>query len=429
MSPLYSLFLSHPCVATDTRDLPPSSIYFALRGARFDGNAFALEALEKGCAYAVVDDPAVQGSDRLIHVPCALTALQDLATEHRRALGLPILQITGTNGKTTTKELTAAVLARRYRVHYTSGNLNNHIGVPRTLLQLTREHELAVIETGANHPGEIAALSRIVDADCGLITNVGEAHLEGFGSLEGVLNTKCELYDYLRKKPRAFIFLHADNALLAPRAKGLEAVTYGSPASGATVQGEVTACTPYLQLRLRINGGTWREVSTHLIGAYNLDNALAAAAVGHHFGVSDDNIAAALTNYTPSNNRSELRRTPRGNTLIVDAYNANPTSMRAALDNFARTPHPHKLAILGMMAELGSASPAAHQAAVQQAEEAGCEALWLVGEAFRPFAAGHQYFATEEDVAAHIAAHPISDHLILIKGSNSTHLYRLPEKL
>lgn len=425
---LYRLFLAHPVITTDTRDCPPGSLFFALRGTTFDGNDFALRALASGCAYAVVDRPGLSGDERLVHVPDALAALQGLAAHHRRRLGTPVLQITGTNGKTTTKELVAAVLSTRRRVLYTRGNFNNHIGVPKTLLRLTPEHEIAVIETGANHPGEIALLSRITDADCGLVTNVGRAHLEGFGSFEGVCRTKAELYGYLRTKAGAFIFLHGDSPWLPSLAEGLEAVTYGRPGMGYDVEGEALSCAPFLTLRWRPAGGDWRTVETHLIGAYNVDNMLAAAAVGLRFGIPEADIARALAEYVPTNNRSELMETGR-NRLIVDAYNANPTSMKAALDNFALVPAPRKVAILGEMRELGSASAEEHEHVVRLACEAGLEELWLVGEAFRPYAAGHRYFADVAEVKAALSAHPLADRLVLIKGSNGTRLFELPPLL
>ena len=271
ISQLYSYFTEHPTITTDTRNCPPHSLFFALKGSSFDGNEFALDALAKGCAYAVVDDAKVAAQDeRLLLVDNVLTALQGLAAYHRQMLGTPIIQITGTNGKTTTKELTAAVLREAYRVLATTGNFNNHIGVPKTLLQLTADDEIAVVETGANHPGEIATLTRIVDPDCGLITNVGKAHLEGFGSFEGVVKTKSELYDYLRTKqqglsdafdhdeplgevsPEApFVFLHADDKILTQQAAGLDVVRYGQTGHGYEVEGEVVSCNPFLKLKDR----------------------------------------------------------------------------------------------------------------------------------------------------------------------------------
>ena len=423
---LYSLFLAHSVITTDTRHCPEGSLFFALRGERFDGNAFALQALQAGCAFAVVDDPAVGGDERLLHVPDVLTTLQQLAALHRRTLGTPIVQITGTNGKTTTKELTAAVLARKFDLLCTQGNFNNHIGVPKTLLQLRPHHQMAVIETGANHPGEIALLTDLVQPECGLITNVGMAHLEGFGSFEGVMRTKGELYDYLRHKPGGFIFLHADNEHLCRMAGSLPAVRYGLPGHDCYTEGEVLDCTPFLRLRFRTQGGAWHEVQTHLIGAYNVANVLAAAAVGAHFGVPDVDIAEALAAYEPTNNRSEWMRTQR-NELIVDAYNANPTSMKAALDNFALIAHDHKMAILGEMRELGTASDEAHRAVAAQAASLHCEEVWLVGEAFRAHAAGARWFPSVAEVKAALEAEGApTGRLILVKGPNGTRLFELP---
>ncbi len=435
LSELYQLYLEHPVVTTDTRDCPEGSLFFALRGANFDGNAFARQALQSGCAYAVVDDPcvceAVSASEasRYILVDDVLTTLQQLAAYHRRQLGIPVIQITGTNGKTTTKELTATVLATKWHVLYTQGNFNNHIGVPKTLLRLNSAHQLAVIETGANHPGEIAELSALVDANCGLITNVGRAHLEGFGSFEGVIHTKGELYDYLRQKPGAFIFLDGDNPHLAPIAEGIPAVTYGLPGKGYDVEGEIVACNPWLQFRFRVKGGEWHTVQTHLIGSYNLTNALAALAVGMRFDVSPEQAAQAIAAYVPSNNRSELLRTAH-NELIVDAYNANPTSMRAALDNFALISHPHKMLILGEMRELGAVSAEEHQKVAAQALSLGAEAVWFVGEEFQPYSEGAQWFPDVEAVKTALSggAKP-AERLILIKGSNGTKLFQLPALL
>lgn len=427
---LYDIFLKHPVVTTDTRDCPKGSIFFALRGDKFDGNKFATKALENGCAYAVVDDNSIKGDERLIHVEDALVALQQLATYHRRQLETPIVQITGTNGKTTTKELTSAVLSEQMNVLYTQGNFNNHIGVPKTLLRLKPEHQMAVVETGASHPGEIAQLSEIVDADCGLITNVGRAHLEGFGSFEGVIKTKGELYDYLRMKPGAFIFLDADNSYLQPIAKGIKAYTYGKPGMGYDVEGEVLACTPYLKFRFRTKSGAeWHEVQTQLIGSYNLNNALAAICVGNHFGITDQQAVHAIENYQPTNNRSELMKTAN-NELIVDAYNANPTSMKAALDNFALIPAKHKMLILGEMRELGQASATEHQKVAEQALSLGAEEVWFVGEEFQPFSEGAQWFPDVEAVKTALeGGDRPSGRLILVKGSNGTKLYQLPALL
>ena len=428
ISELYQIFCQHPVVTTDTRDCPAGSLFFALRGENFNGNDFAYKALDAGCAFAVVDDPRVMAGERYLLVDDVLQTLQDLAAYHRQQLGTPIVQITGTNGKTTTKELVASVLGEKFNVLYTQGNFNNHIGVPKTLLRLKREHDIAVVETGANHPGEIADLSRIVQADCGLITNVGKAHLEGFGSFEGVVKTKGELYDALRRKEGAFIFLNGDNPHLCGIAAGLKAETYGRPGQGYAVEGEVISCTPFLKFRWRPAAGDWQEVTTHLIGAYNIDNALAAAAVGLHFGVSPQQITHALSHYEPTNNRSELKQTAQ-NSLIIDAYNANPTSMKAALDNFRLVERPHKMVILGEMRELGSASAEEHQSVVEQLRNLDCETVWLVGNEFAPFAGDYRYFNNVEEVKAVLKTEPVHGRLILIKGSNGTKLFQLPELL
>ena len=443
MFPLYEIFLSHPIVTTDTRDCPAGSIFFALKGETFNGNEFAAQALEKGCAYAVIDDARFcpKDDDRYILVSDVLSTMQQLATFHRRQLVTPILQVTGTNGKTTTKELCAAVLSQKYNVLYTQGNLNNHIGVPKTLLRLTPQHDIAVIETGANHPGEIAMLSDIVDADCGLITNVGKAHLEGFGSFEGVVRTKGELYDHLRRsaeerrnthRQQPFIFLDADNPHLQAIAEGLPSYTYGHIGGGAYVEGEVSACDPFVSVRWRSgeSGDNIFEVHTKLIGAYNLPNILAAVSVGLRFTVSPQQICAALEEYAPTNSRSELRTTEH-NRLIVDAYNANPTSMAAALDNFRIIPHAHKMLVLGAMRELGEASEGEHMKIARQAADIGAEAVWFVGEEFRAAAeAEHfEWFPDVEAVKQYLQDNPIKDRLILVKGSNSTRLWQLPECL
>lgn len=425
----YDYFKGVPNVTTDTRSIEKGSVFFALRGETFDGNRFALQALQDGCAYAVVDDPELQGKDdRLLLVGNVLATLQELAALHRRELGLPVLQITGTNGKTTTKELCSAVLSERFNVLYTQGNLNNHIGVPRTLLRLRREHEIAVIETGANHPGEIRDLSRIVQADCGLITNVGKAHLEGFGSFEGVVRTKGELYDDLRTRDKTFVFLHADNEILRGIAHDLQTVTYGSPELGADVEGEVVSCAPFLAFRWRRCGADWHDVQTHLIGSYNLPNALAACAVGTHFGVEEAAVCHAIASYRPTNSRSELRETGR-NRLIVDAYNANPTSMAAALSNFRLIPDAHKMLILGSMKELGEVSAEEHRRLVELIATVGAEQVWLVGEEFRPFANTYRCFSDVEEVSAELKWHHLQGFTILLKGSNSTRLHQLPPLL
>lgn len=428
---LYEIYKNHPVVTTDSRNCPAGSIFFALKGETFNGNVFAAKALEQGCAYAVIDEKefAVLNDERYILVENVLESMQSLASWHRAQCAIPVLQITGTNGKTTTKELVAAVLQKRFRVLYTKGNLNNHIGVPLTLLQLTSEHEMAVVETGANHPGEIDLLSRIVQADWGLITNVGRAHLEGFGSFEGVVRTKGELYDYLREKGGR-IFLHADNEHLVGISSGLECVRYGLPADGVNhfVEGRMVQCTPFLEAEWRVNGGVWHTTKTQLIGAYNLSNVLAAVAVGAHFGVSEQQIDEALAGYVPGNNRSQFIKT-EDNQLVVDAYNANPTSMMAALENFEKMEAAHKMVILGEMRELGADSVAEHKKIIDFLTTMHLEQVWLVGSSFAGLYPDFRCFNNVDEVKETLATEKPNDVTILIKGSNGTRLFTLPEFL
>ena len=415
MTHLYSLFQHHPVITTDSRDCPAGSIFFALKGESFNGNQYAAAALDKGCAYAVIDEAQYALDDRYIVVPDVLTTLQQLANEHRRALGTPIIGITGTNGKTTTKELIATVLSQKYNVLYTQGNFNNHIGVPKTLLRLTPEHDIAVIEMGANHPGEIKTLVNIVEPNYGIITNVGKAHIEGFGSFEGVIRTKGELYDYLRQKADSKVFIDTDNEHLMGISQGLNLVPY--------VGGEVIACDPFL--RFKWEGG---EVQTHLIGAYNMKNMLAAATVGLEFGITPEQISEALAGYVPTNNRSQLTITQH-NKLIVDTYNANPTSMMAALHNFVLMSVEPKMAILGDMGELGSISHEEHQKIVRYLQDNHIGNVWLVGSEFGKVPSSYRKFANVAAVKEALAKERPEGQYILIKGSNSNRLFELPELL
>ena len=414
-------------MTTDTRNCPEGSMFIALKGETFNGNMFARQALEKGCRYAVVDEAEYVDSPDIILVDDCLKTLQMLAREHRRALGTPIVGITGTNGKTTTKELIATVLQKRYNVLYTQGNLNNHIGVPLTLLNLTEEHEMAVVEMGANHPGEIRTLVNIAEPDCGLITNVGKAHLEGFGSFEGVVKTKSELYDYLRSKENAFIFLDKDNEVLCQASEGLEAIGYGLEGEGLYVKGKLHACAPFLAFEWEHEGRTY-DVNTHLIGAYNVKNALAAIAVGLRFEVPAEAICEALNGYIPSNNRSQLIETA-DNHLIVDAYNANPTSMMAALENFRLMEVSHKVAILGDMKELGEGSVDEHRKIVSYLEGCGFERIILVGDEFGKANTGFEWYKNTDVLKAKISEEKISGKFVLIKGSNSMKLAPLKDIL
>ncbi|MFV0554876.1 MAG: UDP-N-acetylmuramoyl-tripeptide--D-alanyl-D-alanine ligase [Mangrovibacterium sp.] len=418
---LYAYFIKYPIVCTDTRAIVPHSIFFALKGANFDGNQYAHTALEQGAAYAVVDDQSLAPNDRLLVVDDVLKSLQDLANYHRKQLALPVLAITGTNGKTTSKELIAAVLSRKFKLCYTKGNLNNHIGVPLTLLGMTADTELAVVEMGANHPGEIAALCAIAEPDFGLITNVGKAHLEGFGSFEGVIRTKCEMYDYLRAH-QGKCFVCADNEILMDKSAGLNRSTYGASAM-AQVQGEAEASDYQLVVKALFPKG-WLYIKTKLIGGYNFENVMAAVAIGSHFAIDPIEIQSAIEAYQPSNNRSQLE--VRGtNRIILDAYNANPTSMQGALKNLIGIKHSHKCAILGDMLELGESSAIEHQHIVDVLEAAELDAVFLVGAHFAKTKHSDKMltFMTSSELANHLKAHVFFEQsLILVKGSRGTKL-------
>lgn len=426
---LYELFLQFPEITTDSRTCPEGSMFFALKGENFDGNLYAMQAIEKGCALAVVDRPDVipKGDSRFVIVDDVLKSLQSLAAYHRKQMNIPVIQITGTNGKTTTKELLSAVLSRKHNTLYTQGNLNNHIGVPRTLLRMTSEHKIAVIETGANHPGEIAFLCDMVQADCGLITNVGRAHLEGFGSFDGVKRTKGELYDDLHNR-NCFTFINTKDTDLTAMAqeRGISTIPY--------VEGNIEECNPMLRVRWFCpQEEKWHTVQTNLIGSYNLANVLSAITVGLHFGVMPNDIDKALEEYTPTNNRSEFRNTGRNN-LIVDAYNANPTSMAAALENFRQMKAENKMAILGEMRELGADSPTEHQRIISLLATMDLCEVWLVGQEFcnadySGLCTPHTVYYNVDEVKAKLSSAPLSDRTILIKGSNGTKLFQLPELL
>ena len=397
---LYKIYLEHPQVTTDSRSCPEGSIFFALKGERFDGNQYAAEVLQKGCVCVVVDDPNVVpagGDSRYVLVDDVLTTLQQLAAYHRRQLSIPVIGITGTNGKTTTKELTCAVLSQHYNVLATAGNLNNQIGVPLTLLKIRPEHEMAIIEMGANHPMDIADLCAIVRPDFGLITNVGKAHLLGFGSLEGVVEAKTKLYESLRQTCGT-AFVDAGNVLLVPKAKGLNTVFYGTDGD---VQARMTSCSPYLNLDLNV-AGYHLDIRTNLIGNYNLINVNAAAAVGYHFGVSEGLIKQAIEGYVPQNMRSQLVDLGHDNFLILDAYNANPTSMAAAISSFAQNTAQHKNLILGDMRELGEESQREHQHILQllAGTKGMADSLLLVGQEFTA-----AFMALSDDEKTALAQH------------------------
>lgn len=422
---IYRLYLECSGVSTDTRKTVPESMFFALRGASFNGNAYATNALDNGCKYAVVDEPAyaVSGDERYILVDDCLETLQLLARYHRKQLGTKIIGITGTNGKTTTKELIAAVLSQKFSVLYTEGNLNNHIGVPLTLLRLKPSHEIAVVEMGANHPGEIKFLSNIAEPDYGIITNVGKAHLEGFGSFEGVIRTKSELYDFLRRSELKTVFVDYDNPYLTKMAAGLNTVYYGKE-ENLFVNGRVTGNSPFLSMEWRLGDGNYRSLDTRLIGSYNFTNILAAITIGCYFDVDKLSINKALQEYTPRNNRSQLTKTEK-NTLIVDAYNANPTSMMAALENFRQMDGNLKIVILGDMRELGNDSRAEHLKIIDYLETAGFEKVILIGEEFSSLKSKFDSFGNVDDFINDIERFDLLNKVILIKGSNGVNLNRV----
>jgi UDP-N-acetylmuramoyl-tripeptide--D-alanyl-D-alanine ligase len=421
---LYNIFRQFPTVTTDSRNIPANSIFFALKGETFNGNQFAEEALRKGAAFAVVDEPAYQKiNDRIIRVENVLRMLQDLARFHRRQLGLPILSITGTNGKTTTKELVAAVLSRKFKTSFTQGNLNNHIGVPLTLLSMTPETEFGVVEMGANHPGEIDQLCRIAEPDFGLITNIGKAHLEGFGSFEGVIQTKTEMYRFLQEK-NGKCFVNANNPILMEHSKTMDRITYGQATSNF-LAGELAASDFQVTAKALFPKG-WLFLKSKLIGGYNAENILAAACIGKYFGVDPLQIQEAIASYTPSNNRSQLIRKEK-NTIIMDAYNANPTSMSASLNNFSLIRQNNKCVILGDMLELGEASAEEHQKIADLVSGLDLENIFLVGKNFTgvQVAEKTKKFESVELLYDYLIKQPMENSLILIKGSRGICLEKI----
>ena len=377
----------------------------------------------------MVDEAEYATDRRCLLVDDVLTTFKELAREHRRHFTLPVVGITGTNGKTTTKELVSAVLGEKYKVMFTQGNFNNDVGVPKTLFRLQPDDEIAVVEMGASHPGDIKKLVEYVEPTCGMITNVGRAHLQGFGSFEGVKKTKGELYDFLADND-GLVFINADNEHLMEMAAERHIdrmVCYGNDEQ-YDVWGEVVSCAPFLKFRWRTEAQDWHEVQTHLIGSYNIDNMLAAISIGLHFDVNPQQVDHALENYLPSNNRSQLDVTEK-NHLVVDAYNANPSSMAAAIENFRLMDVPSKMAILGQMGELGAVSHEEHLKVVAQLQAAGLSNVWLVGKEFADIDCPYRKFNDVEEVKAAIREEQPANHYILIKGSNSVKLYELPELL
>lgn len=424
---LYDLFIQHPKISTDTRNLPEGCIFFALKGPNFNGNSYALQALKSGASYAVIDEEV--GEDpRLLKTKDVLSTLQELATYHRHQLDVHVLAITGSNGKTTTKELTAAVLSKAFELHYTRGNLNNHIGVPLTLLQLTEEHDFAVVEMGANHQGEIALLCNIAQPDYGLITNIGKAHLEGFGGPEGVKKGKGEMYDYLRKND-GLIFIQTDQPVLHEILRGYDDIIgYGSSEKaeyrGRIVQND----SPYLHIDVIHPFAL--HIKTQFTGEYNFDNVMAAVATGGYFGVQPEDIRSAIENYIPDNQRSQIIK--KGSlTIVLDAYNANPTSMLAAIRNFSRHFSGKKIMALGEMLELGESAGTEHQNIVSEALIENPDLLILVGAAFKPYSDHPKsiYFENSTECSQWIKTNKPQEGNILVKGSRGTKMEIILEGL
>lgn len=432
---LYSTYLKSRTVTTDSRAITPGCIFFAFKGETFDGNAFAPQALEQGAALCVISDERYKVDERCIVVEDVLTTLQQLATLHRSHLTIPIIGITGTNGKTTTKELVHAVLAKKYRTHATQGNFNNHLGVPLTLLAIPADAEMAIVEMGANHPGEIAALCKIAQPDFGLITNVGRAHLEGFGSFEGVIRTKTELYRHLVSR-KGHAFVNSDNDILTSQAAsiGLNTLSYGASEKAQT-RGHLVGSDPYMKFYIE-DGDNVYSIQSQLLGNYNFDNAMAAAAVGRYFRVDLWDIKEAIEQYAPANKRSQYKESGR-NVLFLDCYNANPSSMKVALDNFTALPRENKVAMLGGMKELGTDSRKEHETIVTRLIESittgTLSQAVLVGPEFQGMNEGHeevvQWFENVGEAVKHYTAAPLSGATVLLKGSNSTKMWLLEDIL
>jgi UDP-N-acetylmuramoyl-tripeptide--D-alanyl-D-alanine ligase len=428
---IHSYILKGSKVSTDTRQIEPGSIFFALKGEKFDANDFALQALQKGAVLVVADKKDLH-HPAIIVVDDSLKALQELAVYHRNQFrNIPFIGITGSNGKTTTKELINAVVTRKYKTLCTKGNLNNHIGVPLTLLNLTPEHEMAIIEMGANHMGEIGFLSSLAQPDFGLITNIGKAHIEGFGSFENIITGKTELYDFIRKSG-GNLFLNSDNPILKEKSIGIEAVTYGRHQE-ASVQGEIISSSPFLQIRYwsaKTQGKV--NISSQLLGAYNFENIMSAITIGEYFGVEPADIKAAIEEYAPVNSRSQLKDSGT-NSLILDSYNANPTSMRAAIENFSnlQTENPKGL-ILGDMLEMGDSAEYEHNDIIELTLAHPYKFVVLVGSHFLKACPDHKAyhaFADSDSAARWVCEQAFKGFSILIKGSRGIQLEKIEKHL
>jgi UDP-N-acetylmuramoyl-tripeptide--D-alanyl-D-alanine ligase len=426
---IYQLFVQNPSITTDSRQVQKGSIFFALKGDTFDGNKFALEAIRQGCVAAIVDDPIIR-DEHCIYVDNVLMTLQIISNIHRRSLGVKVLAITGTNGKTTTKELISVVLSQQYRVFATKGNFNNHIGVPLTLLSLTKDVELAIVEMGANHPGEIQHLSSIAEPDYGIITNIGKAHLEGFGSFEGVKQTKGELYHFIAER-HGSVFFNPNNTILVDLIENNKLKDHSIPYGYGLEEMEIESSrsSQFLCLRIRlIDNDNFQWIQTKLVGNYNYENVQAAITVGLYMGIKFELIKDAIENYVPSNSRSQLVKTIR-NTVILDAYNANPSSMEVAIRNFASIESRNKVLILGEMLELGDHSAMEHKKIADIVKSYAFNLLIFIGKGFKNEADKCLFFDDSESCAKYLADHSIENALVLLKGSRGVKLEKLMERL
>jgi UDP-N-acetylmuramoyl-tripeptide--D-alanyl-D-alanine ligase len=428
---LYSIFQFHPNIITDSRKELKNSIFFALKGDKFNGNEFAEIATNHGCSYAIIDEKKYQKDLRFILVENVLETLQDLAKYHRSQLNIPIIGITGTNGKTTTKELIKSVLCKKYNTLATTGNLNNHIGVPLTLLSITKETEIAIIEMGANHIGEIADLCEIAQPYFGLITNIGKAHLEGFGNIEGIIKTKKALYDYLENH-NGVAFVKDNDETLKELSKNIPQITYGCD-QHADFKGKLIEINPFLAIDWdRGNAKILsNRIQTKIIGDYNFDNIMASIAIGSFFNVSTGDIKNALESFEPSGNRSQLMNTS-SNLVILDAYNANPTSMNASIINFSRMDYKEKVAIIGDMFELGKESPVEHQVIIDLLKEQPYKQVILVGSVFSSLenkSSEFLYFKDVEQTYQYLKENSIKNSSVLVKGSRGVRLEKIVELL
>ena len=421
---LYSIYCAHPSVVTDTRKLKAGDLYFALKGPNFNGNHFALAALEAGATYAIVDE-AIAGSDELhghiIFVEDVLTTLQQLAKYHRQQFNIPFIAITGSNGKTTTKELVYTVLASHFKTYTTQGNLNNHIGVPLTLLSIPKDADMAVIEMGANHQKEIESYCTYTLPTHGMITNCGKAHLEGFGSEEGVKKGKGELYDFLRVH-NGTVFIMEDYPYLQTMSQGIaNRVSYGQ--FNGQLQGEAIDVDGMLTVKVN-KGIAFDTISTHLVGNYNLPNVLAAITIGQYFKVPNEKIKVAIENYIPTNSRSQLVQW-KNNEVILDAYNANPSSMKLAVENIAKLNKANKVVCLGGMRELGADTLMEHQMLIDQLKQTNWSEVLLVGSEFKNCDHHYHYFDTVIEAKAWLDTQQLQGYTMLIKGSRSIQMEQL----